>query len=58
MIYGYFKGYGFPYNRVYIWEPNSRLKMSADEQYRANRKMNPDFKAIKVSKPEYLAKIA
>jgi hypothetical protein len=50
-MFGVYKASGFGFNRVYVWEPNPALQMTPDEQYKANRKIDPEFKAVKIVKP-------
>lgn len=51
LMYGEYKSMGPSHSRWYIWEANPQSKLSAREQYRQNKMIDPSFKVFRLALP-------
>ena len=49
VFFGKYEAIGPGYNRIWLWKPDREVSMSAEEQYRANRKNIPGFQVMRIS---------
>ena len=53
MFYGHYRVKPVGLSTIMVWEPNERLSITKDEQYRNNLLLNPNFKVYEIIPPTY-----